>query len=54
MGASGFVMTLQALGTSTSKIAFLFSFLVIDLEPSVATSLICGYQLQRALLRSVS
>lgn len=35
-------MTLHALGTSTSSIAFLLSFFVIDLGPRVATSL--GYE----------
>ena len=53
MGASGLVMTLQALGTSTSKMAFLFSLFVIDRVPSVAASLGNGYQLQPILLGSV-
>jgi hypothetical protein len=40
MGASGFVITLQALGTSTSRMALRLSLLAMDREPNVATSLV--------------
>jgi hypothetical protein len=39
MGASGLTITLQAPGTSTSRIALRLSLRVIDREPRVATSL---------------
>lgn len=39
IGASGSLITPQALVTSTSNIALRFNFRVIDFEPRVATSL---------------
>lgn len=39
MGASGATIVSQALGTLTSRIAFLLTFLRLDLEPRVATNL---------------
>lgn len=39
MGACGSIITLQALGTSTSSMVFLLRRRVMDLDPRVATSL---------------
>ena len=40
MGASGLMMTLQVLGTSTSRIALRLTFFRFDFDPKVATSLL--------------
>jgi len=62
IGAAGSMNVSQAMGTSTSRIAFLVTFLVPDFAPRVATSLekkelvrygstYCNTDIERCLVR---